>query len=139
MGGVLFSGCVSGFGNAAMGWIDGRTGIRSFMTDFAVGFLASSVGCGIRGLTTKVGGKIAISRLSQKTPGQIKKIITSTIHVAGEHRNMVKDVSWTLSQKAYKHLPTALLGDIIPHITGSITAGFANYYFKKGAVKYGYY
>ena len=53
--------------------------------------------------------------------------VLSTIDVAGRDRNAIKNLSWTLNQKAYEHLPDALIGDTIPQIFNSFAAGITGY------------
>ncbi len=118
---------VSGAGNVAMKAIDGETDIVKLGTAFAVGTGSSLIGYGAGKLAQKIGGNIAIKNLAKKSPGQIKRTITSTIEVAGRDRNAIINISWTLSRAAYEYLPTALVGKVIPRVFNSIIGGVTNY------------
>ena len=123
---------VSGVGNATIdaitqmdetGEIDfARTGVA-----FGIGAASSLIGYGVGKIAGKVGGNIKINNLSKHSPGTIKKVVLSTIDVAGKDRNAIKNLSWTVAQKAYSHLPNELIGRTIPQIFNSISVGVAGY------------
>ena len=118
---------ISGIGNVAMECVGGTSDATKLGASFLIGAGASMVGYGLGVLAKKVGGKIALNRLSKKTPGQIKQIVNKVIDVAGRDRNKVKNLSWAISQDAYKHLPYALVGKSIPQIFNSIGVGISGY------------
>ena len=118
---------VSGVGNVAMELADGTTDVAKLGVSFAVGAGASVVGYGLGKAVQKIGGKIAVNSLSKKAPGQIKRVVNKVIDVAGRDRNRIKDLTWTLSQKAYSHLPDVLIGKSIPQIFNSIGVGVSGY------------
>ena len=85
------------------------------------------LGSGIGTIAKKVGGKIAVKCLSKKSATQIKRIVTTTIDVAGKDRNMIKNLSWAVSQGAYKKLGETLLGKAIPQAFNSFAVGVSGY------------
>lgn len=133
--GPIAGALVSGAGNVAMEVLDGKTDVVTLGTAFVVGAGSSLIGYGAGKLAQKIGGNIAIKNLAKKSPGQIKKIITSTIDVAGRDRNAIKNISWTLSQTAYKHLPIALVGKAIPQAVNSVISGVSNYMTMRALAK----
>ncbi len=125
--GPISGAAVSGAGNVAMELADGTTDVGKLATSFAVGVGSSLIGSGVGHAVKKIGGKVAMKSLSKKSPGQIKKIVNAAIDVAGSDRNKVKNLTWTTSQEAYKHLPDALVGKTVPQIFNSIAVGISGY------------
>ena len=75
------------------------------------------------GRIEKVGGRIALDRLSKKAPGKIKEVINSLYDVPGEYRNKVKNIDFAL--KEFEDLGKKYLGDEIPNAISSFVGGIA--------------
>ena len=103
------------------------TDVAKLGVSFVIGAGASLVGYGAGKLAQKIGGKIAVNNLSKKSPGQIKRVVNKVIDVAGRDRNKIKDLAWTMSQKAYKHLPDVLIGKTVPQVFNSTAVGISGY------------
>ena len=78
-------------------------------------------------VSKKIGGKFKLSQLSKQSPATIKKVVNSIFNVPSSERNAVKNLTWTLSQEAYKSLPSKLMGKNIPQLANSLTVGITGY------------
>ena len=125
--GPISGALISGAGNVAMELAGGTTDVAKLGVSFAVGAGASLVGYGAGKVAQKIGGKIAVNNLAKKSPGQIKRVVNKVIDVAGRDRNKIKDLTWTMSQRAYEHLPDALIGKTVPQVFNSTAVGVSGY------------